>query len=142
MGNEIFEINDGKKAAQLLIVDNTASTWTSIIRVQGHQRLNVGIMVGDQISEILLKNTFSATISALASIFSGTITLQRRYPEEDEVFQFRDVDNWAVNSSGGGEGGSENITAYPDPETVEYRLGLKAAADYTGGITLVRLGTS
>ena len=138
MGLEIFVI--GTKAAQRLIQSDTE--WTSVIVVQGKQRVNVGIVVGTQISDILSAASFSATISELTSVFSGTVYLQRRMPEEYQDYHWRDVAEWAISSTAGGEGGSENITAYPEPETCQYRLGLKAAADYTGGVCHIRLGTS
>ncbi len=140
MGTEIAVIGNGDKAAQLFVTSDTE--WTSAIVVQGHQRVNVGIVVGDQISDILSAATFSAAISATASVFSGTVTLQRRMPEEDASYHWRDVASWTINSSGGGAGGSENITASPEPESAQYRCGIKAAADYTGGVTHLRVGTS
>lgn len=140
MGLEIFVINKGEKAAQRLIQSDTE--WTSVIAVQGHQRVNVGIIVGTEISDILSNAAFSAAISEVTSVFSGTVYLQRRMAEEDLDYHWRDVSEWTISSNAGGEGGSENITAYPEPETVQYRLGLKAAADYTGGVCHIRIGTS
>lgn len=140
MGLEIFQIgNEGKKAAQLLIESD--DNWTSTITVQGHQCLNVGIRVGVDISDILSAASFSATISQVNSIFSGTITLQRRMPEEDQDYHWRDVSDWTISSTGAAQGGSENITAYPDPETAQYRAGIKNG-DYTAGLAHIRIGTS
>jgi hypothetical protein len=145
MGTEIFQIGDGSKAARLLVT--SGNEWTSAVLVQGHQKLNVGITVGDQVSDLLSQlasagNYYSAAISALASIYSGTIYLQRRMPEETLDSDWRDVDNWAIASTAAGVGGSENITALDDPESVEYRAGVKADADVVGGTCMVRIGTS
>ena len=141
MGLEIFQINDGKKAAQRFISSDEA--WTSVITVQGHQRLNIGILVGSQISDIISAAGFSDTISGINSFFTGIVTLQRRMPEEDESYHWRDVAEWSISSVAINKGGSENITAYPDPETAQYRLGLTAAAAaYVAGVAHIRLGTS
>ena len=108
MGTEIYAIGDGVKAARLLITSDTE--WTSAIVVQGHQALNVGIVVGDQISDLLSQiasagNYYSTAISAMASIFSGKITLQRRMREETLATDWRDVDTWTISSTGAGKGG-------------------------------------
>jgi len=140
MGLEIFIIgNEGKKAAQLLVESD--NNFTSGILVQGHQKLNIGIRVSDAISDILSAVTFSTTISAINSFFSGTVTLQRRMPEENQSYHWRDVDEWVIDSSAVGEGGSENITAIDDPESSEYRAGIKTG-NYTAGVAHVRIGTS
>lgn len=141
MGLEIQVINTGGKAAQLLVESD--DNWTSVITVQAHQRVNVGIRVGTEISDILSAASFSAAISQLTSVFSGIITLQRRMPEENEDYHWRDVAEWTISSSAGGEGGSENITTSPEPESCHYRLGTTdAAAAYVAGVAHVRLGTS
>jgi len=143
MGLEIFKIGDGNKAAQLWVTASD-NEWTSAIIVQGHQRLNVGIMVGSQISDILSAAAVSAAISGINSFFSGVITLQRRMPEETEDYHWRDVSSWTISSASlTSTGGSENITAYPEPETVQYRAGTnKEAAAYVAGNAIVRIGTS
>jgi len=64
-------------------------------------------------------------------------------PEETEDYHWRDVASWTISSTGAGIGGSENITAYPEPETCQYRLGMKnEAAAYVAGVAHIRLGTS
>lgn len=145
MGTEIFQIYDGKKAAQLYVTSDTE--FTSVIRVQGHQRLNVGIAVGNIVSDLLsiaasAGKYYSAAVSAMDSVFSGTITLQRRMGEDTSDYLWRDVAEWAINSAAGDDGGSENITTTPEPESCYYRAGVKAAADYTDGVAIVRIGTS
>ena len=142
MGIEIQIIDntpDGNKRAQLLIESD--NNFTSVINVQAGRRVNIGIIVGTQISDILSAALFSATISQLNSVFSGTITLQRRMPDERADYHWRDVEDWVVNSSGGGEGGLENITSSPEPETVDYRAGVKTS-DFSGGVAHLRIGTS
>lgn len=142
MGIEIKVIDntvDGNKRAQLLLESD--NNFTSEIVVQAGRRVNIGIVVGTQISDILSAASFSAAISQLTSVFSGTVTLQRRMNNETASYEWRDVSEWVINSSGAGIGGSENITAQPEPETVSYRAGIKTT-DYTGGVGHVRIGTS
>ena len=142
MGLEIIKIDttpDANKRAQLLLESD--NNFTSVIDVQAHQRVNIGIKVGIEISDILSAASFSATISQLTSIFSGTVTLQRRLSNETESYEWRDVDNWVIDSDSGGAGGSENITVSPEPETVQYRAGIKET-EYTDGVAIIRIGTS
>jgi hypothetical protein len=127
------------KRAQLLLESD--NNFTSAITVQAGKRVNIGIVVGTQISDILSTATFSTTISQLTSVFSGTVTLQRRMSDETESYHWRDVSSWTISSGGGGIGGSENITANPEPETVEYRAGIKTT-NYTGGVGHLRIGTN
>ena len=142
MGLEIITIDntvDGNKRAQLLCESD--NNFTSVIQVQAHQRINVGILVGSQISDILSAAGLSAASFATpASVFSGTITLQRRMPEETESYHWRDVDEWVIDSAAINTGGSENITVSPEPETVQYRAGIKTT-DFTAGDAIVRIGT-
>jgi len=141
MGLEIKVIGRGKKAAQLLVESD--NNWTSAITVQAGHRVNIGIRVSDAISDILSAAAFSAAISGINSFFSGIITLQRRMPEENEDYHWRDVAEWTISSAAVGEGGSENITTSPEPETAEYRAGTgKHADDYVGGVAHVRIGTT
>jgi hypothetical protein len=139
MGTELYTIGDGQRAAQKWLISDVE--WTSVIVVQGHQRLNIGIVIGNQISDILSHIGHSEAISATASVFSGTISLQRRMREEDQDFHWRDVATWAIASVSGGEGGSENITTYSEPETCQYRAGVDTG-EYNGGAAIVRIGTS
>lgn len=137
MGLEVFEISD--KAAQLLVESD--NNWTSVIAVQGYQRLNVGIKIGSAVSDILSAASFSATLSGIVSTCSCVFTLQRRMPEEQEDYHWRDVAEWSVLAADGEDASSENITDKPEPETVEYRLGVKTG-DYESGTALLRIGTS
>ena len=144
MGIEIKIIDntpDGNKRAQLLVESD--NNFTSIINVQAGRHVNVGIKVGVEISDILSAATFSAAISQLTSVFSGIVTLQRRMNNETADYEWRNVEEWTISSSAAGEGGSENITVNPEPETVQYRAGTtSAAAAYVGGVAHIRIGTS
>jgi hypothetical protein len=136
MGIEIFQIGTGTKAAQLLV--DSDNNWTSTIHIQGHQRVNIGIRVGSANSDIL---SAADQASATFSTFSGVLTLQRRMPEEDQSYHWRDVDTWSVTTAEGEGGSSENITDKPEPETGEYRFGVKTS-EYYAGLATIRLGTS
>ena len=141
MGIEIKVIDntvDGDKRAQLLLESD--DNWTSVINVQAGQRVNVGIRVSDAISDILSAAAFSATISAINSFFSGTVTLQRRMLEDTADYAWRDVAEWVIDSSAVGIGGSENITE-PEPESAQYRAGIKET-EYTAGVGHLRIGTN
>lgn len=142
MGLEIKVIDntpDGNKRAQLLLESDF--NFTSVIDVQARQRVNIGIIVGTQISDILSAASFSAAISELTSVFSGTVTLQRKMLEDTADYAWRDVAEWVISSSVGGDGGSENITANPEPETCQYRAGIKET-EFTDGVGLLRIGTN
>jgi hypothetical protein len=142
MGVEIKIIDntvDGTKRAQLLLESD--NNFTSVINVQAGRRVNIGIKVGLAISDILSAAAFSAPISVITSVFSGTVTLQRRMNNETEDYEWRDVAEWAISSSAAEEGGSENITVTGEAETVQYRAGIKTT-EYTGGVGHLRIGTS
>jgi hypothetical protein len=142
MGVEIAVIDntvDGTKRAQLLLESD--NNFTSVINVQARQRVNVGIVVGTQISDILSDASFSAAISVVTSVFSGTVTLQRRMLDETQDYHWRDVAEWVISSSAAGEGGIENITVSEEPETAQYRVGIKTT-EYTAGVAHLRIGTN
>ena len=118
--------------------------FTSVLTVQAHQRVNVGIMVGSQVSDILSAGAFSGVypgtaISAIFSTASMSITLQRQYPENTDYWH--DVDSWSVTVAQAEASSSENISDKPEPEPMMYRLGVKTGG-YENGLALVRLGTS
>ena len=141
MGLHIITIDntpDANKRAQLLLESD--NNFTSVIDVQAHQRVNIGIKVGIEISDILSAASFSATISQLTSVFSGTVTLQRRLSNETESYEWRDIDNWVISSPAAGGGGSENATAIEEPENSQYRAGIKTG-DYVAGVGHIRIGT-
>lgn len=137
----------GRKAVQQVILG--ANSWTSALTVQAYQRVNVGIFIGSQVSDILSLYAFGgsvavgAAISAPLSYASMSITLQRRYPEEmgGGDYMWRDVDAWSVTLAETEGASSENISDKSEPEVMEYRLGTKTGA-HESGIALVRLGTS
>jgi len=112
----------------------------SVITVQPGGRVNIGILIGSQVSDIMSAAGFSAAFSAPNSRMSGTITLQRRMKEEDASYHWRDVQSWSVTLAQGEGASSENITSYPEPELAEYRIGIKTG-DYESGVGLARIGT-
>ncbi len=119
--------------------------FTSALIVNPYQRVNVGIMIGSQVSDILSAGAFSdtwpgATISGIVSTASMVITLQRQYPEELGTDFWHDVDTWSVTIAEGEGASSENISALSEPETMMYRAGVKTN-EYESGLALVRLGT-
>lgn len=101
----------------------TGSLATSELVVQGHQRVNIGIVVG---------SLGGASVSIIqGGSFTGTIHLQRNMG--DNPLNWRDVESWTI--------ATESITISPEPETCTYRLFVKAG-NYTSGDAVVRLGTS
>lgn len=138
-GFYLYQIGDGTKAAQTLLI--SSPVWTSVVPVQAYQRVNVGFRVGNTVSDILSEIAYSTSISAITSAFSGVLTLQRRMREEDQDYHWRDVAEWSVLASDGEDASLEAITELPEPEPCEYRLGLKSG-DYISGVAIARLGTS
>ena len=135
----------GKEAAVQAVLYSDFD-FTSALLVQAYQRVNVGIMIGSQVSDILSAGGFSdviigAAISAIFSTASMSITLQRQYPEEGGGSFWHDVDAWSVTVAEGEAASSENISDKHEPETMMYRLGVKTT-EYQSGLALVRLGTS
>lgn len=120
--------------------------FTSALTVYPYQRVNVGIMIGSQVSDILSAGAFSdvvpgTVISAVLSTASMSITLQRQYPEEAGGSFWHDVSTWSVTAAEGEAASSENISDKAEPELVIYRVGIKTGA-YENGLALVRIGTS
>jgi hypothetical protein len=115
------------------LVINSDAMFTSGLKVQGHQRLNVGITIGSNVSSL-------PAISA----YSGIVTLQRRFGDDVDGL-WRDVQDWAILAADGLDGGQENITTQPEPETLEYRIGVKSGEgdnSAPSGLLYLRLGTS
>lgn len=109
----------------------SSPVFTSELIVQGHQRLNASIKIGQ-----------SFVADPTASTFSGIITLQRQLPGSDaDANVWRDVNSWSIVASDGLDAAQENITANGEPETVKYRLGCKTTDFFAGG-AFGRLGTS
>ena len=101
--------------------------YTSTITVQGFQRLNVSLRIG------------SAVSAPAVSAASCKVVLQRLLPGDETANIWRDVQSWSVAAADGMNGGSENITAQPEPETCQYRAGITS---FTSGIVNIRLGSS
>lgn len=120
----------GKHTIETLI--NSSPIFTSVIEVQGHQRVNIGIGIGSV--------TSADAASVVISAFSGVITLQRQMPG-DEGDYWRDVQAWSILDSDGLAGATEVITDKEEPETVLYRVGCKTG-EFESGLAKVRLGTS
>ena len=136
----------GRKAVQELLTG--ANSWTSALIVYPYQTVNVGIMIGSMVSDIVsfagglgASVASGAAISNILSTMSASITLQRQYPEEMGGDFWHDVDAWSVTKAEGEAASSENISDKSEPETMMYRLGTKAGA-HESGVALVRLGTS
>lgn len=119
--------------------------FTSALIVQAYQRVNVGIMIGSQVSDILSAGGFEvipgAAISGPFSTASMSITLQRQYPEQMGTDFWHDVDAWSVTVAEWEEASSENVSDKQEPEPMMYRVGVKKT-EYESGLALVRLGTS
>lgn len=137
MGTEIQVIGDGMRAAQKLLISD--GEFTSVIVVQGQQHMNIGIRVGSDNSDILSYYAYSMPLSTVASTFSGIITLQRRMKGETQEFEWRDVDTWSIFTTDGTDGSDENTTITPEPETCEYRAGVKTG-EYFAGAAIIRIG--
>ena len=134
----------GRKAVQGVFVSDFE--FTSALTVYPYQTVNVGIMIGSQVSDILSLGAFSdvtpgAAISAIFSTASMSITLQRQYPEEMGGDFWHDVDAWSVTVAEAESASSESISDKSEPETMMYRVGVKTGG-YESGLALVRLGTS
>jgi len=130
-------VSTTKATITLLTASND---FGSIITVQPGGRVNIGILIGSQVSDIMSAAAFSAAFSAPNSRMSADITLQRRMKEEDAPYHWRDVQAWSVTLAQGEGASSENITSSPEPELCEYRIGVKLA-DYQSGVGIVRIGT-
>ena len=104
-------------------------------------------MIGSQVSDILSRQNFGASvasdaaISQILSTASMSITLQRQYPEEMGGAFWHDVEFWSVTKAEAEDASSENISDKSEPETMLYRIGVKTGA-WESGLALVRLGTS
>ncbi len=111
------------RSVQLAIASD--NIYMSVLSVQGYQRVNFGLIVG----------SIDATTGSITSdgSFTGTVTLQRRFADA----YWRDVYSWAVAASGN----TESITDKPEPESCDYRAGIKTG-EYTSGEVVVRIGTS
>jgi hypothetical protein len=142
-----FSITSDNKAVAALLT--SSPVFTSVIKVQAFQRLNIGIIIGSKVSDILSARAFSAAISAVVGTLSASITLQRRMREDmgqastltGADWTWRDVDDWSVLAATGENASEENITTTQEPETCEYRIGCKSG-EYQTGEALLRLGTS
>ena len=134
-----------EKAVQGIFISD--AEFTSVLHVDTYERINIGIWIGSQVSDIIsAKGGINASvvlgeaISAIFSTASMTITLQRQMKEEMSTDFWHDVDAWSVTIAEGEEASSENISNKPEPEPVAYRIGIKKG-EYESGLALIRLGT-
>ncbi len=108
-------------------------SWTDELTVQAHQRVNVSLRVSDPSDR-------------------ADCRLQRQLPG-DATTTWRDVGMWSLSAGGFSVGFSagftstsqpsvEAITAYPEQETCQYRLGVGSGEFYTGVAVYARLGTA
>jgi len=142
-----FDITGDRKAVAMYLTGS--AMWTSALRVQAKQRINIGILIGSFVSDMLSAYAFSTTISGMVSTLSASIILQRRMREDtnqlsgtgDADWAWRDVEDWTVLSTSGASASEENISTTPEPEPCEYRIGC-GAGQWDAGTAILRLGTS
>lgn len=127
-----------EKAATRLVY--SSPVFTSVITVQAHQRVNVGIVVGSVVSDILSAYT-GAAISGVLSTASCSLTLQRQTRENMGTDFWHDVDDWSILKADGEAASKQEISVTPEPETCNYRIGTKAGA-WESGALIVRIGTT
>jgi len=145
------QIKEGKpgateKAVQGIIF--AANDYTSALTVRAYQTINVGILIGSQVSDRISAAggldgsvNVGAAITQILSTASMSITLQRQMREEVGGTYWRDVECWSVTKAEGEAASSENISDKAEPEPCNYRVGVKAGA-WESGLALLRLGTS
>jgi len=132
---------DEKAATAVITAQNQ---FTSAITVQGYQHVNVGIYVGSIISDMLSLNASAGAgvaISAPTLTASASVVLQRQMREEMGTTIWHDVSEWAILVASGEDASTENITVSPEPETCNYRIGVKTGG-FDSGALIVRVGTS
>ena len=112
----------------------SSPVWTSTLIIQGQQRVNMSIYLGSMCSGVA---TYSTPVN---STFSGVVTLQRQLPGDGE-YTWRDVEEWSVVATDGLDGNKELVTTVPEPETCQYRAGVKEGDYYSVGFCYVRIGT-
>lgn len=141
-----FSVTTDNKAVGAILTSDVV--FTSALRVQAYQRVNIEIVIGSQVSDILSWAAPSAALSAPASTCSAVITLQRRMRELTGFtsaaayhWTWRDIDEWAVVVADKEDASVEEITTQPEPEPAEYRIGIKTG-DFQSGVALARIGTS
>ena len=143
---ELPDIGNGKKAAQVWVYPVTPQIdlFTEPILVQARQYINIGVKNSTDAQDMLTAMGFDYTAHGKWFDMMAFMVLQCLRPEETEDYHWRDVISWTISSASlTSTGGSENITAYPEPETVQYRAGTnKEAAAYVAGNAIVRIGTS
>lgn len=138
-------VTTGKAVGVLLV---SSPVFTSALLVQAGQTVNIGIIIGSKVSDILSARSYSTAISAVVGTLSADLVLQRRMPEDigqastlaGADWTWRDVQDWSVLAATGEAASEENRTEKSEAEVVEYRFGCKSGA-YETGECLLRIGT-
>ena len=130
--------------------ENTAiasdPVFTSVIRVQAGQRVNIGVMVTTSLDVISTPTGSVASMSIVLQRKMAGDTLDSATASYDTEgignLGWRDVEAWSIVQSTAYEASFESISDKPEPETCYYRLGT-APSMYSGGVGTVyaRLGT-
>ena len=135
-----------EKAVQAVVF--AQNDYTSALTIQAYQRINIGILIGSQVSDRISAEgglsasvNIGAAITQIMSTASMSITLQRQMREEMGGLYWRDVEAWSVTFAEGEAASSENISDKIEPELCSYRLGVKTGG-YETGLVLLRLGSS
>ena len=135
-----------EKAVQGVIF--AANDFTSVLTVRAYQTINIGILIGSQVSDRISAAgglggsvNIGAAITQILSTASMSITLQRQMREEAGGLYWRDVECWSVTKAEGELASSENVSDKQEPEICNYRVGVKTGG-WESGLALLRLGTS
>ena len=109
---------------------SSSDVFTSAINIQPGGRFAVGIYIGSAVSDPVI------------SAMSATFQLQKKYGsylESDSDGNFwRPVKEWSVNVADGLDDNVEEISAEPEAEYVQYRVG---CISYSTGLAALRIGT-
>jgi len=122
-------------------VITAANEFTSAITVLAGHRVNLGIVTGSVVSDMLSHESPASAISAVLSTCSASIVLQRQGDENLGTGIWHDVDEWCILKADGPDAGSENISVSPEPEVCRYRAGVKTGS-FDSGAVVLRVGSS
>jgi len=135
---------DDKAATRLIY---SSPVFTSTIIVQGHKRVNVDIIVGSRMSDMMSgmlmyrSVALGAAISGPLSTASCSLTLQRQAREfMGTDLGWEDVEDWSILKADGEAASEQNVTE-PQPETCSFRFGCKTG-QYESGCAMIRIGTT
>jgi len=135
-----------ERAVQGIFISD--AEFTSTLNIGAYERINIGIWIGSQVSDIISAKggidgsvVLGTAISAIFSTASMSITLQRQMKEEIGTDFWHDVEAWSVVTADGESASSEDISDKPEPEPAFYRIGIKKG-EYESGLALIRIGTT